>query len=88
MNAHQRPTGTVDLEQVARHVRDTLVRTCARARHVEIKIDINEPLPVQGDWDELVQVVQNLIENAIKYASERQAVIEIIGPHGWARIAN
>ena len=34
---------------------------------------INEPMPVQGDWDELVQVVQNLVENAIKYASTRQA---------------
>ena len=32
-------------------------------------IDIKAPLPVQGDWDELVQVVQNLVENAIKYAA-------------------
>jgi two-component system, OmpR family, phosphate regulon sensor histidine kinase PhoR len=33
---------------------------------------------VQGDWDELVQVVQNLIENAIKYAASGK-VIEISG---------
>ena len=33
---------------------------------------------MQGDWDELVQVVQNLIENAIKYAAKGK-VIEISG---------
>jgi two-component system phosphate regulon sensor histidine kinase PhoR len=36
---------------------------------MEIKVTLNTPMPVLGDWDELVQVVQNLVENAIKYAS-------------------
>lgn len=77
MNAHQRPTGTTDLKQIAFHVRDTL-SGLARSAEVEIRIDSKEPLPVQGDWDELVQVVQNLIENAIKYAASGK-VIEISG---------
>jgi two-component system phosphate regulon sensor histidine kinase PhoR len=35
---------------------------------------MNAPMPVKGDWDELVQVVQNLLENAIKYASSGKRV--------------
>jgi two-component system phosphate regulon sensor histidine kinase PhoR len=77
MNAHQRPTGTSDLRQIAFHVRDTL-SGLAKDADVEIKIDNKEPLLVQGDWDELVQVVQNLIENAIKYAASGK-VIEVSG---------
>ncbi|MGE0237546.1 MAG: ATP-binding protein [Parvibaculaceae bacterium] len=77
MNAHQRPTGTTDLKQIAFHVRDTL-SGLAKDAGVEIKIDNKAPLSVQGDWDELVQVVQNLVENAIKYAASGK-VIEISG---------
>ena len=40
----------------------------------EIRSAINAPMPVLGDWDELVQVVQNLVENAIKYASPGKRV--------------
>jgi two-component system phosphate regulon sensor histidine kinase PhoR len=77
MDAHQRPTGTADLKQIAFHVRDTL-SGLAKDAGVEIRIDGKEPLPVQGDWDELVQVVQNLIENAIKYAASGK-VVEVFG---------
>lgn len=68
MNVHKRPSDTVDLVQVARHVRDIL-SGLAQENGMDIKIAIDAPLPVLGDWDELVQVVQNLVENAIKYAS-------------------
>ncbi|WP_246737635.1 ATP-binding protein [Nordella sp. HKS 07] len=77
MNAHQRPTGTADLHQIALHVRDTLAGL-AKDAGVEIKIDDTDPLLVQGDWDELVQVIQNLVENAIKYAASGK-LIEISG---------
>ncbi|MGE0008275.1 MAG: ATP-binding protein [Parvibaculaceae bacterium] len=77
MNAHQRPTGTADLRQIAFHVRDTL-SGLARDAGVEIRIDDKDALSVQGDWDELVQVVQNLVENAIKYAASGKT-IEISG---------
>jgi two-component system phosphate regulon sensor histidine kinase PhoR len=73
MNAHLRPQGTVDLGQVARHVRDTLAGL-AREVDLDIVIGMNAPMPVKGDWDELVQVVQNLLENAIKYASSGKRV--------------
>lgn len=77
MNAHQRPTGTADLTQIALHVRDTLAGL-ARDAGVEIKIDSPGPLLVRGDWDELVQVIQNLVENAIKYAQSGK-LIEVTG---------
>ena len=73
MNVHKRPSDTVDLVQVARHVRDIL-SGLAQENGMEIKIAIDAPLPVLGDWDELVQVVQNLVENAIKYASRGKHV--------------
>ena len=77
MNAHLRPSGTADLVQVARHVRDTL-SGLAKEAGVDILIGMNAPMIVQGDWDELVQVVQNLVENAIKYAASGK-IIEIEG---------
>ena len=46
------------------------------APHLEIQTEIAEGLRVQGDRDLLVQVLQNLISNAIKYNL----------PDGWIRI--
>jgi len=77
INEHVRPTGRVDLAQAARLVRDSLEAT-ARQEGCEIRLDIATPLPVVGDPDELVQVVQNLVENAIKYAASGK-LIEIVG---------
>lgn len=46
------------------------------APHLEIQSEIADGLRVQGDRDLLVQVLQNLISNAIKYNL----------PNGWIRI--
>jgi signal transduction histidine kinase len=46
------------------------------APHLEIQSDIADGLRVRGDRDLLVQVLQNLISNAIKYNL----------PNGWIRI--
>jgi signal transduction histidine kinase len=46
------------------------------APHLEVKTEIAEGLRVQGDRDLLVQLLQNLISNAIKYNL----------PNGWIRI--
>ena len=73
INEHVRPTGVADLAQIARVVRDSL-EPLARERGCEVRLDLEGPLPVTGDWDELMQVVQNLIENALKYASSGKLV--------------
>ncbi|MBI2717289.1 MAG: phosphate regulon sensor histidine kinase PhoR [Rhizobiales bacterium] len=67
MNVHVRPSSRVDLVEIARHVAEALAGM-AKAEDCAIVLDFNEPLVVNGDRDELVQVVQNLVENALKYA--------------------
>jgi two-component system phosphate regulon sensor histidine kinase PhoR len=76
MNEHVRPQDEVDLAQVAAHVCDVLSGT-ARDFGCELKLDARGPLLVTGSRDELVQVVQNLAENALKYASSGK-LVEIV----------
>ena len=74
MNEHRPPTGAVDIAAVVQGVADTLEQRAA-ARDMRIELLMPEDLPpVQGDADELVQVVQNLIDNAIKYGAPGTAV--------------
>jgi two-component system phosphate regulon sensor histidine kinase PhoR len=73
MNEHVRPADEVDLAQVANHVRDVLSGMAADLG-CEIVVRCDGPLDVLGNRDELVQVVQNLVENALKYASSGKCV--------------
>jgi len=74
LNAHIRPAATVDLEQTVRHVIEYMA-PLARDTGLEVRATYSEdPLKVQGDRDELVQVFQNLLENALKYAHTGGAV--------------
>jgi len=77
MNEHLRPQGAVDLAHVAAHVAD-LLGGMAKEDGCEIRLDLEKPLLVKGDRDELVQVAQNLVENALKYGHAGK-VIEITG---------
>lgn len=74
INAHVRPQGCVDLREVVSHVIDGLA-PLARENGVEVAVDVaSEPLGVQGDRDELVRAVENLVENAIKYGAAGKRV--------------
>ncbi len=73
MNEHVRPNAEVDLAQVANHVRDVL-GGMAKDAGCELRVTANGPLIVLGSRDELVQVVQNLAENALKYGSAGKLV--------------
>jgi two-component system, OmpR family, phosphate regulon sensor histidine kinase PhoR len=67
MRVHQRPTGTAELGEVLRHVCDSLAPLAAELK-VEVEFRLPEThLSVRGDRDELIQVFENLIENALKY---------------------
>ncbi len=77
MNVHLKPDDIVDLSRVARHVVEILSEM-AQSNDVHIELALDEQLTVRGDWDELVQVVHNLVENAIKYAGSGKR-IEIEG---------
>jgi two-component system phosphate regulon sensor histidine kinase PhoR len=67
MNEHVAPTDRVDIGQVLHTVADTLEQRAA-ARDMRIVLALPADLPkVLGNADELAQVFQNLLDNAIKY---------------------
>lgn len=67
LKVHVRPLEIVDLTAVVSGVADAL-QPLARERKVEIMLDRQSgPVMVRGDRDELIRVVENLIENGIKY---------------------
>ncbi|MEM6460535.1 MAG: ATP-binding protein [Pseudomonadota bacterium] len=67
LKAHMVPTGEVDLVPLIEHVSDTL-RPSASDLGVTIHVQSAEAsIVVHGDRDELIQVFENLIENACKY---------------------
>jgi len=66
-NEHTPPTGRVALAPIVDGVKATLDLE-ARRKDMRVKIEIPGDLPpVIGEADELTQVVQNLMDNAIKY---------------------
>jgi two-component system phosphate regulon sensor histidine kinase PhoR len=70
LHEHSRPRGTADLARVLGSVADGLGW---KAQNRKIKLGLPDPdlLPcVPGDGDELTQVFQNLIDNALKYGRE------------------
>lgn len=74
LKSHIAPDQTIDLKPLIGHVRDALV-PLADDLGVEIRTHLPEgKVEVLGDRDELVQVFENLIENACKYGQEGKVV--------------
>jgi two-component system phosphate regulon sensor histidine kinase PhoR len=74
LRSHVAPAGTVELQPLLAHVCDTL-RPLAAELGVTIRFEASATdLKVRGDRDELIQVFQNLIENACKYGQSGGAV--------------
>ncbi|MCA3559549.1 MAG: PAS domain-containing protein [Aestuariivirga sp.] len=87
MNEHVRPSGEVDLNQVSAHVRDVLLGL-AREFECKLTLESDGPVVVTGSRDELVQVLQNLAENALKYGSTGKLVEIILRRNGeWAELS-
>ncbi|MCB8822277.1 ATP-binding protein [Microvirga rosea] len=67
MRAHVPPTESIDLRSITAHMIETL-SPLAKDRNAVIQAHLPEqPLSVRGDRDELLRVLENLIENAVKY---------------------
>jgi len=70
----QRPQGQVDLVAIVEDVRTSLSML---ANDLMQTIDIVAPHPIAdipGQYDELVQVVQNLLENGLKYSGPNSTI--------------
>jgi two-component system phosphate regulon sensor histidine kinase PhoR len=84
LNEHVAPQGRTDLAHAAADVVDALGPQAAR-RGVRIEVDLPAAgeAVVSGDRDQLVQVIQNLTDNAVKYAPDGGVVrLEVRAPSG------
>ncbi|OLP58394.1 phosphate regulon sensor histidine kinase PhoR [Xaviernesmea oryzae] len=83
LKAHIAPDQAVDLAPLLGHVRDALLPL---AGELDVEVDLilpPTPVIVRGDGDELIQVFQNLVENACKYGQEGKRVeVRLTGGDG------
>jgi two-component system phosphate regulon sensor histidine kinase PhoR len=81
MREHLPPAQNVDLNEAVSHVIQALQPLAAgTATTIEFK-RLDGPAIVRGDRDELVQVFQNLVQNAIKYGKSGGGRIEVAIAH-------
>jgi two-component system phosphate regulon sensor histidine kinase PhoR len=92
LHEHTPPTERADLAAILRTVAAGL-EIKARGRGMSISVEAGALPPVLGDADELAQVFQNLIDNAVKYGAPGSKVRVLAGPaaqvsasvpHRWA----
>lgn len=83
----RRPTEVVDLVALVRSVASNL-QPMAQAAKVTLLIEVAQgPLMLRADADQMTQVLNNLIENAVKYGSPAGGVVRVVlakqvGPRG------
>ncbi len=88
LNEHQPPSGTFDLrELIVRLVASFEPRLVQRRNRMDVRIDAT-PAAVIGDADQIAQVLQNLLDNALKYGREDGTIsltTELSQPNGrWS----
>lgn len=74
MDEHVPPSGEVDLSGVVQDTIDSLA-PLAKSKGITIEFEGEEKAPVVGERDQLFEIAQNLIENAIKYSSAGSRII-------------
>jgi two-component system phosphate regulon sensor histidine kinase PhoR len=81
LSAHVRPEKLVDVVPLVRQVVDGL-EPLASERQVAIAVELpEEPVVVAGDTEELLRLLENLIENGLKYgASGGRVVVTLAAP--------
>ena len=80
LNEHVRPSGVVSLEAIIREATAAL-SPLAQIDDIALEVSVAPNLPmVAGERDELIQLFQNLIHNAIKYGKS--------GGHVWITLSS
>ena len=70
MRVHLPPRGIVELNETTAYVCQSLEPVAEGAKTALTLVREEAPARIRGDREEIVQVVQNLIQNAIKYGRE------------------
>jgi len=80
---HQPPSGTVELDDLV-HRLVAGFEPRLKERSVKLDVHIADDVPaVIGDTDQLTQVLQNLLDNAVKYGRERGTIrLDVAVPSG------
>ena len=92
---HVPPSGRVELPSLIQHVAAALELRMAE-RGIRIRLDLPADLPeAQGERDELAQLFQNLLDNAIKYGRPQSEIAVTAGhsagtagPPLWVAVAD
>lgn len=81
------PVRSLPLGEVIREACEALV-PLSTSRRVTLDVQVREDIRVVGDRDAVVQILRNLLENAIKYGPEGQTVrVAAEAADGVARVA-
>ena len=71
LNEHIRPDGRCDVIQAVGDVADALApQTAVKGVRLALDLPCSGEASVTGDRDQIVQVIQNLVDNSVKYAPE------------------
>lgn len=73
---HVHPATPVDLSLLVAHILDTLA-PITEENAIALKLDLDPGVIVPGDRDELARIIENLIENALKYGVSEQGDLPI-----------
>ena len=77
LNEHIAPEGSLDLALAVTDVLDALVPlTAEKSLSIRNETPPKGAADIEGDRDQILQVIQNLVENAVKYSSN-EGVLEI-----------
>lgn len=74
LRTHLPPTGVVELNEVAASVAQSLEPLAKHSRTDIAVMRLGRPVRIRADRDEIIQVLQNLIQNAIKYGGDDGSV--------------
>lgn len=83
--ALERPEMAVSVQHVFRHILEELM-PLAEAKHIDIGIDGIEDVLVRCDQSDLVAIVRNLVDNAIRYTPEGGRVDLAIANEGRSAV--